>query len=474
MRGLSFLVMLLLWPLAALAQDGPPFEARALEAQDARFLQAALVWSGDYAGLTDGDWGERSEAALRAWLDRSGPAGTAPPDLLPLLADFAGEVAANGWTTFNLDGTLTVALPAGLLAPGPDEPGRMEFRSPADDLVFRILFGTPPEAQEMHAWMLDAHAGPEEPYHSDRGDRSVTAIQLPGGQRVYLRSALVEGVAVSMQVVSEPWQRPRADLVASSMQWGSAPDLVPTPGGPLEGILLGRGEPPAVAFMPSAPAAPPQTPQPVSSSGPVGTGTGFYVNNTDIVTAAHVVEGCGQLRLDDGSSLRLLEADRDLDLAVLSAERRSDRWLPIGSAEGPRLGQPVFALGYPFHGSDFMANQGLSVTGGNVSALPRVADTTSRIMISTPVQPGNSGGPLLSSAGAVLGVVVARVDDLYALEHEGTLPQNMNYATSVQQLVPFLQKASVLFPSAGERPEADLSQGIPDEVQAAVVLIGCL
>ena len=66
MRGLSFLVMLLLWPLAALAQDGPPFEPQTLGAQDARFLQAALVWSGDYAGLTDGDWGERSETALQA------------------------------------------------------------------------------------------------------------------------------------------------------------------------------------------------------------------------------------------------------------------------------------------------------------------------------------------------------------------------------------------------------------------------
>ena len=357
----------------------------------------------------------------------------------------------------------------------PDEPGQMELRSPSDDLVFRILFGLPGEAEEMHAWMLGAHAGPEAPYHSERGDRAVTAIQLSKGKRVYFRTALVEGVAVSMQVVSEPRQRLRADLIASSMQWGSAPDLVPAPGGPLEAILLGPAELPAVALAPSAPAraTTPKAPQPISSSGPVSTGTGFYVNNTDIVTAAYVVEGCRELRLDDGSGLRLLASDRDLDLAVLSAERRSSRWLPIGLAEGPRLGQPVFALGYPFHGSDFMANQGLSVTGGNVSALPRVADASSRIMISTPVQPGNSGGPLLSGAGAVLGVVVARVDDLYAIKHEGTLPQNMNYATPVQQLVPFLEKASVLFPSAGERPEADLSQGIPEEVQAAVVLIGC-
>jgi hypothetical protein len=49
----------------------------------------------------------------------------------------------------------------------------------------------------------------------------------------------------------------------------------------------------------------------------------------------------------------------------------------------------------------------------------------------------------------------------------------MSQAASVAQLVPFREGASVLFPKAGERPPGTLTQGIPDEVQAAVVLIGC-
>jgi S1-C subfamily serine protease len=390
------------------------------------------------------------------------------------LEGFAAEVAANGWATFNLAGALTVALPAGLLAPSADDPDRMELRSASGDLVFRILFGTWPEAREMHAWMLDSHAGAEPPYQSARDDRIVSSIEMGNGKRVYLRSALVDGVAVSLQVVSEPWQRLRADLIASSMQWGTAPDLAPRPGGPLEAVMIRPLAPPDLSQLPGRPQPPPKVVPPMApATALVGTGTGFYVNNTDIVTAAHVVENCRETRLEDGSALRLLGSDPELDLAVLSAEHRSDAWLPIAAAEGPRLGEPVFALGFPFYGSDIMANQGLSVTGGNVSALPRVSDAASRIMISAPVQPGNSGGPLLSDGGAVLGVVVARVDDLYTLEHQGSLPQNMNYATSVQQLVPFLQSAHVLFPSAPDTPALDLSAGIPDEVQAAVVLIAC-
>lgn len=471
MRKAAWLMALLLWPLAAVAQGLDPGR---LGAQDTRFLQAALVWSGDYVGLTDGDWGERSQDALDAWTRRRGD------DPHALLVPFLEEVAASGWVTLNLDGPLTVALPSGLLLPGAEDEDSFEFVSDDGSLRVRMIFGTPQNAWEMHAWMLDSHAGPEELYHSERGDRIVTRIVLSNSKAVYLRSALVDGVTISMQVVNEPWQQDRAALIASTMQWGTAPDLLPEPGGALERLLLGPGsapEPPAVALVPNAPAPKPPRGNALApvlpATGLIGTGTGFYVNNTDIVTAAHVVDGCREMRLEDGSALVSVAQDMVLDLAVLASSRRSPHWLPLGPAEGPRLGEPVFALGFPYSDLPEMANQGLSVTGGNVSALPRVADPASRIMLSAPVQPGNSGGPLLSDDGAVMGVVVARIRDEAVLGRTGTLPQNMNYATSVAQLVPFLNGAGVLFPSAADRGTQDLSQGIPDEVQAAVVLIGC-
>jgi hypothetical protein len=69
--------------------------------------------------------------------------------------------------------------------------------------------------------------------------------------------------------------------------------------------------------------------------------------------------------------------------------------------------------------------------------------------------------------------VIGRANDLAVLREDGILPQNMNFATSVAQLVPFLEGAGVLFPLAADSDPVDLSQGIPDEVQDAVVLIGC-
>ncbi len=461
MRAWVALVCLLLWPAAALGQGANGFDLRALGNQDARFLQAALVWSGDYAGLTDGDWGTRSQEALDRWVARSG-AG----DLRPLLLDLAEEVAEGGWTTLNLEG-VTVALPTRFLRPGPEEPDSLEFRSPGDDLVFRLLLSSPREAWEMHAWMMGNHAGPGAPYQSARDDRIVSAITLPNGREVYLRSAFLDGLGLSMQVVNEPWQERRADLIASTMQWGSAPDLWPEPGGLLEALLLGP------EGRPGQP-APLNPPRALPPAGPLlGTGTGFFVAPDVVVTAAHVVEQCRDVRLEDGSPLRLLAYDRALDLAALAASRPSGHWLPLGPPDGPRLGEPVLALGFPFFGLDMTANQGLSVTTGNVSSLPRVADARSRVQITTPVQPGNSGGPLLSDDGQVLGVVVSRANDLAVLEREGVIPQNMNQATSVSQLLPFLEAAGLAVDPPGTAPPRDLSQGIPDEVQEAVVLIGC-
>ena len=93
-------------------------------------------------------------------------------------------------------------------------------------------------------------------------------------------------------------------------------------------------------------------------------------------------------------------------------------------------------------------------------------------MISAPIQPGNSGGPLVNAHGAVIGVVVSRVDDLVILENTGTLPQNMNFAVRNDTLTDFLRGAQVMFPAAtGEGFKLD--EGVPDSFAQAVVPIYC-
>ena len=81
-------------------------------------------------------------------------------------------------------------------------------------------------------------------------------------------------------------------------------------------------------------------------------------------------------------------------------------------------------VGYPL--SSLLG--GLNVTRGAVTSTKGIGGDGINMQISAPVQPGNSGGPVLNGAGQVVGVVVARLSDSYAMESYGTVPQNVNFA----------------------------------------------
>jgi S1-C subfamily serine protease len=208
-------------------------------------------------------------------------------------------------------------------------------------------------------------------------------------------------------------------------------------------------------------------PPPPAPSQPTGSGTAFYVNNTDLVTARHVIDGCARVKTADGAELEVIGRHATLDLALLSGSRRSRAWLAFDRTGEGRLGQRVFAIGYPYFG---LAGTSLNLTAGNVSAETGVGDDLSEITISAPVQPGNSGGPLLDADGAIIGVVIARLSP--RATGFDAAPENVNYAVRGSELIAFLREIGVFFPS-GQSDSFDLEDGVPDRVKDAVVPILC-
>ena len=152
---------------------------------------------------------------------------------------------------------------------------------------------------------------------------------------------------------------------------------------------------------------------------PRGTGSGFVWDDAGhIVTNAHVVAdmvGPGQVRLASSASVvlsdqvsypaRLVGIAPESDLAVLKIDAPAGKLHPItvGTSEDLEVGQSVFAIGNPF-GLD------QTLTTGVVSALGRtIQGLTGQpidqvIQTDAAVNPGNSGGPLLDSAGRLIGV----------------------------------------------------------------------
>jgi len=91
------------------------------------------------------------------------------------------------------------------------------------------------------------------------------------------------------------------------------------------------------------------------------------------------------------------------------------------------------------------------ISTGIVNALTGVRDDPRYIQISAPVQPGNSGGPLLSASGRVVGVVAAGLNSMDRMTHGGYLPQTVNYAIKSDLIFPLLKASSISIPKFGTR-----------------------
>jgi len=134
-----------------------------------------------------------------------------------------------------------------------------------------------------------------------------------------------------------------------------------------------------------------------------GVGSGFVIDsNGTILTNAHVVEGATTIfvTLTDKREFKakLLGADKRTDLAVLKIDASGLPKLPLGDSSKVKVGEWVVAIGSPFG----LEN---TVTAGIVSAKSRdTGDYLPFIQTDVAVNPGNSGGPLLNTAGQVIGI----------------------------------------------------------------------
>ena len=83
------------------------------------------------------------------------------------------------------------------------------------------------------------------------------------------------------------------------------------------------------------------------------------------------------------------------------------------------------------------------MTTGTVSAITGMRDDPGNLQITAPIQPGNSGGPLLDQAGNVVGMVVAKLDAVKATRITGDIPQNVNFAIKGREIIAFLNQSNI-------------------------------
>ena len=158
-------------------------------------------------------------------------------------------------------------------------------------------------------------------------------------------------------------------------------------------------------------------------------GSGVIVGTQgEVLTNHHVVNGCSTISVksDYGTSAaRIVAFDPRLDVALLKTAQNFKAAITFRGMPPAGPGETVVALGYPLAG--ILASEA-NVSVGVISALAGIGNDTTRMQISAPVQPGNSGGPLLDSAGNLIGLVVSKLDSLRVAKITGDIPQNVNFA----------------------------------------------
>ena len=167
-------------------------------------------------------------------------------------------------------------------------------------------------------------------------------------------------------------------------------------------------------------------------------GTAFFIASNLLLTNNHVVSDCKgpiQIRYPDRASYptTIFGQDQTNDLAILHTDM-PERSIAAFHLQ-PRLGEPVAAYGFPYAG--LLSSSG-NFSLGNVTSLSGMRDDTRFLQISTPIQPGNSGGPLLDMSGSVVGVVVAQLNALAVMREDNSVPQNVNFAIQVPIVINFL------------------------------------
>ncbi len=164
-----------------------------------------------------------------------------------------------------------------------------------------------------------------------------------------------------------------------------------------------------------------------------GTGSGFVVAADGLIaTSLHVIGEARPIKVQfaDGQKFDVTEVhawDRRSDLALIRIDAKGLTPLPLGDSDALEQGSPIVAMGNP-RGLDF------SVVSGVVSARREVKtgdlDADAMIQLAIPIEPGNSGGPLLDLQGRVHGILTLK----------SALTENLGFAMPINALKPLLAK----------------------------------
>ena len=193
-----------------------------------------------------------------------------------------------------------------------------------------------------------------------------------------------------------------------------------------------------MAEVKNKPDLPIYEPEKVRKEKGFSTGTGFFISNEGhMITNYHVIKNANKITVSINDKVlvaKVIAQDKVNDIAIIKIDNVENiSALPIIKANSD-VGEEVFTLGYPL--VDVQGKE-LKATFGRINAMSGLEDDVRLMQIDVPIQPGNSGGPLINSKGEVIGNT-QHLTNSYIIQ-KGVLPQNVNFAVKSDYIFPVLE-----------------------------------
>lgn len=207
-------------------------------------------------------------------------------------------------------------------------------------------------------------------------------------------------------------------------------------------------------------------------------GSGFVVDDSGhVLTNNHVISHCKSSIIAKaiGSApvaVTIDAVDPKNDLAILRTARAATLGEPMHfrvQSQPERLGESVGVIGYPLAG---ILSSEPKATFGQINSVAGVNNDYTLLQISAPVQPGNSGGPVLDESGLVVGIVVSQASPAVAAMI-GNAPQNVNFAIRGEIAQIFLGAHGIKFLN-GRRGRTQPTEEIAAIGEKSTVFIACV
>ena len=203
-----------------------------------------------------------------------------------------------------------------------------------------------------------------------------------------------------------------------------------------------------------------------------GTGTGFFITADGLLlTNHHVIDGAKEVYVRHGEkvySAKVVKVSKENDIAVLQLTSEAPEMKPLSLSRDTstvRRLDRVFTFGFP---DPETLGVNPKATDGTINALSGIKDDRTYFQMSVPIQPGNSGGPLIDLEGNVIGLTTATINALNRIEEKKYVPQNVNYSVKIEHALELLGDGITLpEPMSGKREIGEIA----DSTAGSIALI---